>query len=264
MTVQVKEWMSGEPIGCRADRSALEACDEMLDHGIRHLPVVDPRGRVVGVLSIDDLRAALPPGASPRQALGAGDRDGLEGYRVGELMTYAPYTVRPETPLEEAARVLAEQRIGCLPVVDGDGVLVGILSETDALRALASALGDRARKAGPPRTPLEALVERLREERERVARDMGRWSETGRRFATHVEEEPVDFGERAADLSEAERAGIFGDLAARRLEQIERALERAEQGSLGVCERCGRAIPLSRLQALPGATLCIACARASE
>ena len=265
MTALVKEWMSADPVTIEAQAPALDALERMVEHGIRHLPVVDALGRVVGVISIDDLRAALPLAAVSGASAGKVGRVEIGAGRVGELMTFAPHTVRAETPLAEAADRMAELRIGCLPVVENEGGLVGILSETDALRALAATLWtDELRARRSVETELDALVARLRSERERVARAVGRYTEAERRFSTHPQEEPVDFSERAADRSEAESAGILEDLAVRRLEALDRALERAGTGRLSHCEGCGRRIPLARLQALPGNTLCIACARAQE
>ena len=265
MATQVKEWMSADPVTIEPDASALAAFDLMVDHGIRHLPVVDSLERVVGVLSIDDLRAALPVAAVPGASLDLKTRAGMRSRRVGQLMTFEPHTVRAETPLAEAAYLMAELRIGCLPVVESEGGLVGILSETDALRALAATLwSDEMRARRSLETQLDTLVARLRSERERIARAVGGYTEVERRFTTHPQEEAVDFSERAADRSEAENAGILQAFAAQRLEALDRALERAEAGRLALCERCGRRIPLVRLQALPGNTLCIACARELE
>src|SRR5512134_3421597 len=98
MTAQVKEWMSADPVTIEPDASAQQALALMLEHGVRHLPVVDSRGRVIGVVSIDDLRAALPLAAA-----GVAAPVEFGGGRVGELMTFEPHTVRAETPLAEAA-----------------------------------------------------------------------------------------------------------------------------------------------------------------
>ena len=265
MTTRVKEWMSADPVTVEAQAPARDALELMIEHGIRHLPVVDSLGRVVGVISIDDLRAALPLAAASGASAGTVGRVEIGGGRVGEVMTFAPHTVRAETPLAEAADLMAELRIGCLPVVENEGGLVGILSETDALRALAATLWtDEVRAQRARSTDLDALVVRLRTERERVARELRDYSEVERRFTTHSQEEPVDFSERAADRTEAESAGIFQDLAVRRLEGLDHALERAATGRLARCESCGRRIPLARLQALPGNALCIACARGLE
>jgi acetoin utilization protein AcuB len=97
---------------------------------IRHLPVLDG-DRLVGVVTGRDLRLAMPP-------IWAAERDemlaALNHRRVGEVMVRSIITTSPDTPLEDAARQLYTHRIGCLPVME-EGRLVGILTETDVLRA---------------------------------------------------------------------------------------------------------------------------------
>ena len=105
---------------------------ELLDaNAIRHLPVVDG-GRVVGVLSDRDLRMAV---------IGHPDETA-----VSDVMTEDPLTVAPDAPVENAARLLVERNIGCLPVVD-DGELVGILTGSDLLRSFVELLAGRERHA---------------------------------------------------------------------------------------------------------------------
>jgi CBS domain-containing membrane protein len=96
---------------------------------IRHLPVLDDDGeQLVGIVSQRDLfRSALA------KALGYGEsaqRKLLDTFSVKEVMTTDVITTTPDTPLIEAARVLMEHKIGCLPVVE-NGRLVGILTEGD-------------------------------------------------------------------------------------------------------------------------------------
>jgi CBS domain-containing protein/RNA polymerase-binding transcription factor DksA len=261
MATRVKEWMTPDPVTVEPQAPARDALERMIEHGIRHLPVVDSLGRVVGVISIDDLRAALP------SATGAGanpdtlSRAELGGGKVGELMTFGPECATADTPLADAADRMAELRIGCLPVIESQGGLVGILTETDALRALASASWpEELRERRAKETDLETLIARMRSERERLERSLREYRETERRFASHAREEAIDFSERAADRSEADHAALLHDFAARRLDAVDGALERAERGRLHLCQQCGRRIPLARLRALPGNTLCIACA----
>jgi acetoin utilization protein AcuB len=121
----VRDWMSADPVVIGADASALEAHEVMLRRGIRHLPVVDEKCRVVGVLSSDDLRAALPLESGYFTVLPAAARAEAIQWRVGDLMTHLPETLGPLESLAVAARRMAERRIGCLPIVDRDRVLVG-------------------------------------------------------------------------------------------------------------------------------------------
>jgi len=102
-----------------------EADQILLSGGFRHLPVVD-QGRLVGILTDRDIRFAtssLCP--TPRSA----------GDAVSVAMSSPPLTADPLDPVEDAARIMRENKIGCLPVLDG-AELVGILTGMDLLDAL--------------------------------------------------------------------------------------------------------------------------------
>jgi acetoin utilization protein AcuB len=101
---------------------------EMRHAGIRHLLVMEA-DRLVGIVSHRDW-SRIPMDAS----LG-----GWEQQPVTRIMTEDPVTVAPETLVADAARVLLERKIGCLPVRDGE-VICGILTISDALEALLAAL----------------------------------------------------------------------------------------------------------------------------
>jgi acetoin utilization protein AcuB len=105
---------------------------------IRHLPVVDREGGLVGIVTDRDLRQVLFDPVM--QARASQLVDALKTVTVGDVMTWAVLTVQPETPLRDAARLMHERKVGALPVVTG-GRVAGILSETDVLKAFAEALG---------------------------------------------------------------------------------------------------------------------------
>ena len=95
-----------------------------------HLPVLAEMEALVGIVSDRDIKRALP---SPYFEHPKDWRATFEGVPVGRLMTRKLVTVGPEQSMEEAVRLLIAHRIGCLPVVE-EGSLVGLLTETDALR----------------------------------------------------------------------------------------------------------------------------------
>lgn len=264
MQAPVKSLMSGDPVWVTPEASALEAFEQMLDRGIRHLPVLDAERRVVGVLSIDDLRASLPFALNLKRPLEPEERETAREWRVGEIMSHAPETLGPDATLGEAAERMAEHRIGCLPIVDETGRLAGLLSETDVLWAVATT-GSLSReiRATPVRDELAALVRELESERERIRARLARRMSEERSLEEQMREQPMDEAERGADATAVRECVALDDLAVRRLAALDQALDRARQGQLGVCSRCGGAIPVPRLRAMPGATTCIACARSS-
>ena len=126
----VRELMSVK-VATLGRNDTLDIADGIMCMGrIRHLPVLDADS-VVGVVSQRDLfRSAL--GA----ALAFGIRRPQELMRsleINDVMSTPAVTVEPSAPVQEAARTMAEKKIGCLPVVEG-GRLVGILTENDMLR----------------------------------------------------------------------------------------------------------------------------------
>jgi CBS domain-containing membrane protein len=112
----------------------LDLVDQVMRLGrVRHLPVLAPDGRVAGIVSHRDLLEAslwsvLKFGAAERRSF-------LRSIDVAEVMVRDVATVTPETSLADAARCLIERKIGCLPVVDATGVMVGLVTETDLLAA---------------------------------------------------------------------------------------------------------------------------------
>jgi len=113
--------------------SLLDAARLMVDHQVRHLPVVDD-GAVVGMVSDRDIRTVA---GDPVRYLESRPHDGARMLSVRDAMSPTAITVRADRPLREVANELADERIGALPIVDADGKLLGIVSYVDALRALA-------------------------------------------------------------------------------------------------------------------------------
>jgi CBS domain-containing protein len=137
--LRVKDIMSKDVTTLKRN-DKLTLADDIMNLGrIRHLPVLDDDERqLVGILTQRDLfRGALA------QALGYGrhaQRKILDSLAVKDVMAGEPITTSPDTPLAEAARLLGEHKIGCLPVVE-NGRLVGIVTEADFVVLVARQVG---------------------------------------------------------------------------------------------------------------------------
>jgi acetoin utilization protein AcuB len=128
-TTTVLDYMTACPHSIGSDQPFARAHEQMRALGVRHLPVLTG-GRVVGIVSERDL------------ALVEAMREEIDPERltVEEAMTPEPYVVEPSAPLAAVAREMAAHRYGAALVVES-GRLVGVFTTTDALRALADALG---------------------------------------------------------------------------------------------------------------------------
>ena len=131
---QVRDLMS-RPVRTLERNDMLSIAETVMrNERIRHLPVLNDAGRLVGIVSQRDLFLnALV------RALGHGTmaRDrALGSIAVKEVMAKDVVTTTPETPITAAAQMMVDRKIGCLPVVEGNAV-VGILSESDIVSAVA-------------------------------------------------------------------------------------------------------------------------------
>ncbi len=144
--------MTRKVITVKADTSIREAADLMLQHRISGLPVVDESGKLVGVVSEGDFMRRSEIGTQgPRirwldYLMGAGksavDFVQAHGRKVGEIMTQdSLFTATEDMPLEKLVRLMEREDVKRLPVLRGDA-LVGIVTRSDLLRAVASLARD--------------------------------------------------------------------------------------------------------------------------
>lgn len=134
----VAKRMMRNPVYVDENDSMRKAMDLLKEREIRHLCVLRDGQRLVGVLSERDIKQASP---SPATSLEIREIYYLlDKVKVRQIMTRRPYTISPSAPIEEAALIMREKKIGCLPVVE-DGNLVGILTETDILDAFIESMG---------------------------------------------------------------------------------------------------------------------------
>ena len=125
----IADVMTREPVSLTERTTVSRALAVLEEIGIRHLPIVDRDGRLVGIVSQRDLLAASRGGETRRI--------------LADLMERDVKAVTPDTPAHEVAYLILHHRIGCVPVVDRDTRLVGIATDADFVRVAYGALGGK-------------------------------------------------------------------------------------------------------------------------
>ncbi len=137
----VGERMSHPVITMRADMPIIDALNMMKREHVRRTPVIKD-GKLVGIISEKDLLNATPSAAT---TLSVWEMNYLlSKIPVSDVMTKNVLTVTEDTPIEEAARIMADNKVGGLPVLRGDEI-VGIISETDLFKVMLEMMGARER-----------------------------------------------------------------------------------------------------------------------
>lgn len=132
--------MTKNPITVHPDLPIVEAREWMEREKVHRFPVVDKKGKLVGIVTYSDLLYASP---SPVTSLSVWEVTYLlSKVKVEEVMTTEVITVTEDCPLEEAARIMDENKISGLPVMR-DGIVVGIITESDLFRAFLEVFGGR-------------------------------------------------------------------------------------------------------------------------
>lgn len=130
----VRDWMTPHPISVDPKTSLPDAHRLMKDSRIRRLPVVD-HGRLVGIVTLGDVREAEPSDATSLSIYEIHYL--LSKLSIDRIMTRDPLTIAPDATIRQAARLMLDNKIGGLPVVDAQGALVGIITESDIFRIFA-------------------------------------------------------------------------------------------------------------------------------
>lgn len=127
----VRDWMTREVVVVAPETTLPEAHRLMNDNQIRRLPVMKD-GRLVGIVTRGDVRGAE---ASDATSLSVWELQYLiTKIKIQEIMTLDPVTISQDSTIGEAARLMLDYKISGLPVVDGQGKLVGIITESDIFR----------------------------------------------------------------------------------------------------------------------------------
>jgi CBS domain-containing protein len=131
----VKDLMHTHPLTALREDLVLDVAARMAEHGVRHMPVTDAAGRLVGIISDRDVRQAI--GTPMRLAADGVMPEALVGLTVGAIMSADTISVTGDVLLADVARLFANKPIGAVPVVDGEQRVIGIVSYMDVLSKLA-------------------------------------------------------------------------------------------------------------------------------
>lgn len=136
----VKDRMTKHPLVVGEKDSVPETHQYMQAQNVRHLPVVDATGKLVGLVAEEDLLKAEPSVATTLSVWEIHSL--LDKLKIREVMVRNVHTTTEDTPIEEAAHLMLEHKIGCLPVLR-DGELVGIITESDIFRTFMELFSSR-------------------------------------------------------------------------------------------------------------------------
>lgn len=150
MDLKARDIMNEVVVACVPDTRVEDVVRKLAEHDISGMPVIDARKRVVGIVSESDLLLAdelEPPRVKaalyglyimPERVMEEAARS--RGVLVSDVMTKKVISFRPDDNVRDIARRMQQERINRVPIVDDDGVLVGILTRADIIKALAERL----------------------------------------------------------------------------------------------------------------------------
>ena len=125
--MKIQSFMVSDPITIQEETSIQDAIRLMKENRIRHLPVVDRKKKLVGWVTLSDLKQGLMPSM-------------LGDVSLSDLINRDPFTVSPDDDVEVAARLIYQHKISGMPVVN-DGELAGLITETDLFRVFIDMMG---------------------------------------------------------------------------------------------------------------------------
>lgn len=190
----VSEWMSKEPITVTPETSLMQATKMMKENKIRRLPVVDENGKLVGIVTDRDIKAASPSQATTLEVHELYYL--LSELKIKSIMTKNPVSILASDTMERAALLMTERRIGGLPVVDMANRVVGVISDMDVFRVLIAITGVKhggvqlAFQLSDEPGTLKQMIDDLRRYEARIVSILTSFEEGGRKVYVRIK--PMD------------------------------------------------------------------------
>lgn len=135
----VKDNMIAHPITLKPDQSVSEAVDLMSENSLHRLPVVDDNGKLLGLITETVITSNTPNNASTLSVFELNYL--LNKLSIKDIMIKDVKTINKDALLEEAATIMRKYNVGCLPVVEEDNKLIGIITHNDIFTAFVDLLG---------------------------------------------------------------------------------------------------------------------------
>ena len=135
----VSDRMSTDLITVKPDLTIFEAKKLMAEKKIRHLPVVDEEGKLIGIVTDRDMRDAMPSTLLKKPDY-ENTLNKIGTHPIGDIMTKNPMTIYAYYTLQDTLLVIQKKKVGALPVIDEEGYLKGIMSTRDLLTAFVNVL----------------------------------------------------------------------------------------------------------------------------
>lgn len=202
----VSRSMTRGVISIAPERTVVEAQELMTENKIRHLPVVDPDNRLIGIVTDRDIRSALP-NRYLREGISAEEKSRLARLKIEDIMTTEVISISPTYTIQDALLMIQNAKVGALPVVDESQRLKGILSVRDLLRAFINVLG-----IGEPGTLVGIVVE------EKIGQL--------KKIVDAITEENISFGSvLVARFWEEDKRAVFPYLLTQNVAHIKKKLE---------------------------------------
>ena len=129
----VRDFMTKDPITLNVDESLCRVAEIFEKKNIRHLPIVNSQGVILGVISQRDLHRIASPKRGPKGEY-LYDQGELAKFILKQHIIERVISLSPEDTLETAVEIMAEKKLGCIPIVDPDGKAVGIVTVPDLLK----------------------------------------------------------------------------------------------------------------------------------
>jgi len=132
--------MTTDVVSINPETSIAEASELLVRNRIRHLPVTDEDGKLLGIVTDRDIRSAMPSALSTGEEADR-ERDRVSRLEVKDIMSRRVVTISPMHTLQDALLLMQRTKVGAFPVLDPGGRLIGIISVRDLVRAFINVLG---------------------------------------------------------------------------------------------------------------------------